>query len=156
LSNKKQNAKQCRMLCLPINIKKKFSLPHIQHLPLHIFTHLHIGKQLQASFYKNMIYLSSSLYQGWKISTIMSEKMILYMYWWDRGKRIVYLSKILSLEVESYQGSFPPWQLKRWNGMWDCGKEDSAPFCLIPKHAAIITKVPFWRTVLRNERLRWK
>lgn len=119
-SNRKQNGKQWMILSLPTNITAKFLLPYIYHLHQHIFMYLHVRKQLQVSFYKNMIYLSPSLYQGWKISTIRSEKTILYTYcWWKREKRIAYLSKILSLEVESNQVSFLSWQLKRWNGM--CG-----------------------------------
>jgi len=80
----------------------KFLSSHIYHLLQHIFKYLHVRKELKVSFYKNMVHLYPLLYQGWKISTIRSEKRILYTScWWKEKKRIAYLSKILSLGVES-------------------------------------------------------
>jgi len=45
--------------------------------------------------------------KNWKSAPLWMEKRILCMYrWWKRKKRIAYLSKILSPEVESNQVHF--------------------------------------------------
>jgi hypothetical protein len=65
--------KQCTTLLLPTNITTEFFSHHMYPILQHTFKY-HVRKKLQVPFYKNMFHLSPLLYQGWRISTIRSEK----------------------------------------------------------------------------------